>query len=245
MTKRKEARRELLKHDEFLTKMERAARFIQTNPSKISMWVALVVLVLAGVAGGINYYQNNMDKAASGLYLAEKSFLRTLDDPDSETKFETEKEKNEASLKELEAYTSQSSGKNRLQALFYKASCEMELGLVDQAQETYTEISKDSGEYGIMGLICLGDLNMGKDDFAKALENYKEIDNKSGKPLFEDIVKYRIAKAYQKSGDLKSAEMELESLVQKYETLENTQKPPVHQDALDLLEEIKTKNEAS
>jgi len=204
MTKRKEERRELLKHDEFLTKMELAARYIQAHPRKVSMWVAVVVLVLAGIAGGINVYRGKQDQAAANLYNARNAFLRTADDANFDTKYETEKEKNEAALKELDELLASASGASRFQGLIYKASCLMELGQMDDAVSTYEELAKAPGEYGIMGLLGLGDLYVGREDYDKGLDYFRQVDGKSGKEFFEDIVKMRIATAQEKKGDLES-----------------------------------------
>jgi len=245
MTKRKDKRRELLKQDDFLNSMERAVRYAQANPRKVGSWVFGVVVLLSVIAGGMKYFQVKKNSDAEALYKAEKSFLRTIDDPFSDVKYETMAEKNEAALKVLQAYAEEASGDNRAQGLVYKASCQMDLGKMDEVESTYKELAKVPGSYGAIGLMGLGDIYMGKEEYDKAIEFYNQILTNADKGLFEDLVKFRVASAYKKKGDLKSAEIELESLVQKYDALEEGEKPPVHQDAKTMLEEIKKENETS
>ncbi len=245
MTKRKDRRRELLKQDEFLSSMERAVRYAQANPRKVGMWVFTVVVVLSLIAGGLKYTQITKDKNAEALYQAERTYLRPLDDAAFDTKYETEKEKNEAALKSLDTYVSKASGNDRAQGLIYKASCQMELGKMDEAEATYSELAKESGSYGAIGQIGLGDIYFGKKDYDKALGSYKKVLSNRDKALFDDFVKLRISVLYKEKGDLENAELELESLVQKYDSLEDAEKPPLYQDAKTLLEEIKGDGEES
>jgi len=245
MTKRKEARRELLKHDEFLSTMELGARYIQNNPKTVGAWVGAIVIILAAIAGWMNYRHVAADKDAAALYRVEKSFLRPLDDPFAAIQFKMPKEKNEAALAELDTYLETAKGNSRSQALIYKAACEMELGKTQEAEKTYKELSKGKGAFAMMAQFALGDLAIGRKEYDQAISSYKQILSNPEKHLFADLATFRIAKAYQAKGDLKNAELELEGLVQKYDALDVAEQPPVHRDAKTLLEEIKSEKEPS
>ena len=92
MTKRKDERRELLKEDEILSKMEKIARYMQQNP----MQVGLILAGILGLALLLSIMQERgraaVNERAATLYKAEKILQTDISDENAELKFASQKE---------------------------------------------------------------------------------------------------------------------------------------------------------
>ncbi|MCB9396930.1 MAG: hypothetical protein H6510_03860 [Acidobacteria bacterium] len=239
MTKRKEERRELLKQDEFLTRMERAIRYSQDHASRVMMLVAAGIVVV-GLIFGLQAFRSHQDhQAAQVLYKGEKILLTEADDPQAELKFEDEKAKNEAALAELEKAISSTTGEIQAQARVRAIGCLVALGRNEDTLAHYEALSKSNGIYASLGYMGLGEYYRAKKDYAKALQAFNDCFNTlSGTDGLADLLKYRIAMTYKDQGDTAKAIQELEVLINKY--AEDTSKQPTfYSKAKTLLDDLK------
>ncbi len=244
MTKRKEQRRELLKEDEFLSYMERGIRYAQSHRSQT---VGLVVAFFAVIGIGIGIFEWNKSKhenAAQMLFEVEQLMLQAYDDPDADQKFESEQAKNEAVLGKLDAIIGGQTGISADQAQIHKVAILLNLGRESDALDTYKGLANRSGEMGLFALIGLGDFYLGANQPDEALNFYNQVlARPDGKAAYEDLIKYKMAQCYKEKGDENTAREELESIVGKYESVDD--KAPIFQQAKTMLDEINQKTAAS
>ena len=238
MTKRKDERRELLKEDEFLSFLERVARFIQQKPKKVAVWSIVAVVVLALFFGWLDYRKGVRDTQARALYEAEKILATSLDDDTSEFKFSSEAEKYQAALAALDKVIKVESGVVRQQALVHKIAVFTNLGRQDELEPIYRELASGDRGLGFIGVMGLGDLFYAQGNYKEALEKYRSLLGMDGIPKMKDLVGYKAAQCYRGLGDLTNARQELIDLIARYEGEEESAKPPIVQKAQDLLAEL-------
>jgi len=239
MTKRKEERRELLKQDEFLTRMERIFRALQENPRQVYLAGAGVLLLLGLLVGAQVFRGNRMEKGALGLYQGEKILLSGIDDATAERKFASEKEKQEAALAEFEKAIAAQSGAIQDQARVRAIGCLVNLGRHGDALPHYQALSKSSGVYAPIGFLGMGDCHRERGEHKAALDAYNAgFSVVTDKDTLFDLFKYRMAQTYVDSGETTNAVAELEALVSKYADDPGSQ-PPYFSKAKTLLEDLR------
>jgi predicted negative regulator of RcsB-dependent stress response len=239
MTKRKEERRELLKQDEFLTRMERVLRALQENPRHLFLAGAAFLLVLALIVGFQVFRSNRVEEGALALFQGEKILLTELDDAQAERKFASEAEKQEAALVEFERAIATQSGEIQAQARIRAIGCLVNLGRPADTLPHYQALSKSQGVYAPIGFLGMGDCLREQGDFKAALDAYNAgFSVVTDKDTLFDLFKYRMAQTYVDSGDSNNAIAELEALVSKYADDPGSQ-PPYFSKAKTMLEDLR------
>jgi len=243
MTKRKDERRKLLQEDEFLNRMERAARYTQQNPWRVAAWFALL-FVLAGAWSAYGVLSNNKSgEQATLLYSkVEKQLQTPFDDEKAEVKYASKKEKHEALLSGLDEIIQSESGVIQKEAVIYKIGRLIDLGRHDELKDLYTQLVDKGGNLKFMGLLGLGDMLFAEEKYAEAISKYEAINSLKGAD-FEDLVIYKVALCHQASGDLDSAKTGLGALVDRFQGSEKSP-PPILSKARELLEEIEGSSES-
>ncbi len=241
MTKRKEERRELLKEDEILSGLERIARYIQEEPTKVFGWTAGIVLALALFFGYNAYQKSQAIDNAGDLYKAEKILGTNIDDEKSELKFDSNKAKFEAALVELDKVIASHSGMVADQAILYKINCLTTLGRQDEVKALYEKIAGGNQALRFIGIQGLGDLHMAAKEYDAAIKQYEQLlSDKANK----DLAHYKIAKACQGKGDDTQAREHLQKVLDTYADVEDGEKPPIHFKVKELMDELDEKGQS-
>ncbi len=239
MTKRKEERRELLKEDEFLSFLEKIARYIERNPRRVILGTVLVLAALALFFGMLSFFKKEQEASARSLYQAEKILNTRIDDEQAELKFADEKEKNEAALAELNKVIDSEGGAVRQQAVIYKISCLINLGRNDELEDLYKVLIEEKDGLEFIGAIGLADIYYADGKYKEALDQYNTLINMSGRGAdMEDLISYKMAQCYLASGDPTSAKQKLSALINKYANKDESEKHPILPKAQELLNEI-------
>lgn len=238
MTKRKEEQKELLKHDEFLSWMEHTAQYIHDNPQKVLRISAVIVICLLAGYFAVYYTTTAKEKKASALYHAQKFTFLAHDDPSFEPKFESEEKKNEKALVELDSFLKGASGIERDQALLTKAALFVEQERYEEAVTVYQELSSRSGVIGVLALIALGDMELGTGQTERAIDYFSRGLQNRERAHFEDVLRLRLAKAQEEAGDRDKAILELETVVQKYQAIEEQSRSPLYGEAKETLDRL-------
>ena len=237
MTKRKEERRELLKEDEFLTILERAAEYIQKEPRAVAIYCGAALLALASIFGVFAYLENAREQRAKALYDAERVLYTDLDDANADFQFETETEKLEKALEKLDEVIGGQGGLVKTQAQFHKIGVLVALGRQDQAEAIYKDIIAAKDRFQFLALNGLADYYLEKGEYEAALEQCNQLSSISGEVgNFEDFAQFKMARCYQKMGKDQEAKDKLTSLMAKYDG--QPDQPPILARAKTLLEEI-------
>ncbi|MDJ0834917.1 MAG: hypothetical protein QNK37_00290 [Acidobacteriota bacterium] len=241
MTKRKDERRELLKEDEFLSGMEKAARYMQQNPAQ----VLIALAVFLGLVAALTIYQaqnlKSANQRASAIYEAEKILQTNIDDETAELKFANNREKYEAALAKLNEVIPELSGIARHQAMVMKIGCLTSLGVTEELAELYGELAdQGEGSVKLIGMMGQADLNLAEGRYDEAIDIYDRIEAaKLNGAAYEDLIIYKKALCLKGKGDETTARQELAALVDRYEGDESAQgEPPVLIKVRELLEEL-------
>ncbi len=221
MTKRKDQRRELLKEDEFLSILERIARYAQNEPRKMLIGVIGFVVVLALIFGGMAYIRGQRTASAATLYDAEKILAANLEDENSEFKFASEQDKYEAALEKLDEVISSTSGAAKHQAIAYKISCLVNLGRQDEVEGLYKTLANAPG-FKTFGLMGLGDYHLARGQHQEALAQFERLSD-SGLASVGELAYYKKAQCYKAMGENDKARDELNKILNRSE--ENAQSP--------------------
>jgi len=237
MTKRKDRRRELLKDDEFHTILEQWALKIKEEPKKYLGITLAVFIALALIFGYLGFTKQSSLQQAATLFEAEKIMNTSLDDPDADYQFETQKQKLEAALVEIDKAIAEGSTSIKAQAKALKVKVLIDLGQVSELESLYKDLANSRGGFKIQGLIGLGDLYMSQKKYDDALAQYNQLANGSGSnPDLEDLAKLKMAECYEAKGDVEAAKRELTELVGRYP--EDEEAPPSVTEAKTLLEKL-------
>lgn len=235
MTKRKDERRELLKEDELLSRMDRAARYTQDNPGIVFGGLALLLLVVGGISAAGAMSQSSANEQAATIYKTEKILESDLSAEDAE--YSTELQRAEAALTELDGSLGELSGVARHQALALKANLLITLGRQDETEAIYSELAdKGKGALKLIGISGMGDFLLGEQKYDEAANWYDQLSQAGGED-FVALVTYKKAVIKQKQGDEAGAASDLSALIDQYEGTDDA-KPPVLTQAQQLLTEL-------
>lgn len=241
MTKRedREARKELLKEDEFLSTMERWARYAQENPGRVFGAALLVVAAVFGFTKFKSYRQNVVDEQAATVYQSEKILEANLQDEKADLKFSSEQERYSKALETLNANMGELSGPALQQARLQKITCLINLNRRDEIESIYKDVIADDYGFKFFAIASLGDFYLENGDYDQAVSQYNALASSQSAVDFKDLVDYKLGVAYKEKGDLDEARRSLSSLVDRYQDLTDpTGKPPVVAKAQALLDEI-------
>jgi tetratricopeptide (TPR) repeat protein len=240
MTKRKDERRELLKEDEFLSILERCARFVQQNTKQVAIYAVVVLAVLAIFFWWMSHRQQQRQDRAEVLYKAEKILDTPLEDENADHYFETAQARYEAALVELDKIIAEESGLLKHQAIVHKIGCLIDMGRQEETIPLYEELIQNGKSLAYLGLMGMADMYRAKGDYDQARVYYNRVlDAGRGTPDLEGFVQFRTAQTYQDAGDLENAKRELDALIGKFEGVEDlAQQPPILQRARQLRDEI-------
>lgn len=237
MTRRKKERRELLKDDEFHSFLEQWALKIKEEPGKILGIAGGAIVALGLLFGFLSYSEKAELKQAATLFEAEKIMRTSLDDPNADYQFKTQKEKYDAALAEVDKAIANSSGATLSQAKALKIKMLIDLGRDDEIESLYKDLAASKGSFRIQGLTGLGDYYMAKGRYDDALAQYNELANGQGStPDLEEWAKLKMAECHKAKGDVEAAKRELTELVSRY--AEDAEAPPSVALAKTLLEEM-------
>ena len=246
MTKRKDKQRELLKEDEFLSFLERIARYIQQNTKIVLLYTGAALALLALFFGWMAYLEKKQNQQAHRLYQAEKILATELKDDKADQFFETDAERKEAAIIELDAIIAENSGTIRQQAMIQKIGCLVNLGRQEECEALYRELAEKDHGFRFIGLMGLGELYMAKGEHQQALEQFSRILTLRGLADLDPLVTYKKAECYHESGDLENAKHELDTLIGKFEDEPDAgKKPPILTKATDLRDKIIAKMPAA
>ena len=239
MTKRKDERKELLKEDEFLSFLQRVARYIQENPQNTVLMAIAGLILLAVLFGGLSFQKKAGLEKAAILYQAEQILDTDLNDENAKLKFASEKEKYEAALEKCDELIQAQSGIIQQQATVYKIHCLISLGRHDQLEALYQSlVDKDYG-FKMFGHMGLADKYRSEKNYSNALAHYNELLLAKGSaPSLKELAKFKMAQTQKESGDLASAKETLSELIAKFEKVEQSEQPPILAQAKQLLTEL-------
>jgi len=232
MTKRKDERRELLKEDEFLSILERAARHIRENRTQAILIGAGAIVVLAAIFGAIAWQRSQSHQAAGTLYQAERILGADLESEDDEFDFPNEKARYEAALAELDQVIAKTSGAAKHQALSYKATCLINLGRHDELESVYRELA-DAPGFRVFGLMGMGDYYYARDRYEEALAQFRKLaETDAG-----DAAHYKLAMTYKALSQNEEARAELDKILNKPEGAAASPYQAKAQELLDAMEQ--------
>ena len=220
-------KRELKKHikeDEFVSGLARAATWARLHANELKVTGAILVVVLLG-AGILNHFQRTRTQEA------EKAFsdaLETFQAPvggtpaEGETgpRFATAKEKFEKAAAAFDAlasqYASLPAGKR---ARYYAALSRAELGDLDAAEKTLTEIASyrdaDALEPALARL-AVADLYSRRGQPDKAVDAYRKLLDEESPGLPKDHILMRLAGALEAAKRAPEAEASYKRLTEEF-----------------------------
>jgi len=244
MTKRKEQRRELLKEDEILSRMERAARYIQQNPVQVLVGFLAVLGLIAIYSAWQGFSQKEANDQAAMIYEVEKIFDADLERVTEAPEYDSEKARYEAALSQVDKALAEVEGVFRHQALTYKIQCLIALGRQDELPPIYEELA-DSGKgpTKLIGIMGLGDLALADDDFDTAMSHYDRLEREGGEG-YSELVAYKRAICLEGKGEPGRARDEVNRIVEKYEGDTTNDRPPIFTKAKELLDSLEGDDEA-
>jgi tetratricopeptide (TPR) repeat protein len=224
-------KRELKKHikeDELVTGIARATAWARLHVNELKVTGAIVAVVAVGAAA-LNYFQGTRNREAEKLFgEALQTFQAPVgpapapaeEAPTAGPRFATDAEKHKKAVADFDAlaskYPSLPAGKR---ARYYAALSRAELGELDAAEKTLTELATyrdaDSIEPGLARL-ALADLQGRRGQPEKAAEAYRKLldDETSGLP--KDYVLMRLASALEDAKRAAEAEASYKRLANDY-----------------------------
>jgi len=224
-----QSRKELLKKDDaFINAANQGAQWVSSNRLQVIVGVVLVVGVILGTWGAVEYFRVR-DERASVLYkralvlmdgeiLAEGS--EDVPNPDGiEPTFATEKEKWEATRAQLEKVIAEAKGSGVAKlAAFLAADLSEKLDETVKAEEQFLALVKDLSNNDSLFFLAVeraAYLQEARGDAEGALRTLGKLVNVDG-GFYADIASFHQARLYMAKGESTRAKNLLERVEEKY-----------------------------
>lgn len=142
--------RQELKHDEVVETVSESLHFMQAHRDRLILGGIILAVVAVGGFGGYTWYNQRADASNEALGNAFRTFHApvravSLNDAPGDTIFTTDKERQEASLKQFQAvadkYSMMRAGKL---ARYYIGLCHLNLGQLNEAEQDLTAAMNSS-----------------------------------------------------------------------------------------------------
>ena len=234
----KRTERHHLKENELAQTLTAASEMLVARKSLI-VGIALTLLVVAGIVGGINVWRRGADAQADRMLAdalvafnapvipATTTASQPGEVPAAATlgatgSFATEAAKLTAALPKLkaaaDAYPDTAAG---ITARYHYASSLASLGRHDEAIKTFDEVMSRSGRntlYGRMALMGKADTQARAGQFDSAIATWTELSASADQDLPKDAILMELAKAYQASGKQEDARKTFTRIVDEHPT---------------------------
>ena len=241
----KRTERHHLKENELAQTLTAASEVLAARKSLI-VGIALTLLVVAGIVGGINVWRSGSDAQADRLLAdamvafnapvipATTTASQPGEVPAAATlgatgSFATEAAKLNAALPKLkaaaDAYPDTAAG---ITARYHYASSLASLGRHDEAIKMFDDVMSRSGRntlYGRMALMGKADTQARAGQFDSAIATWTELAASADQDLPKDAILMELAKAYQASGKQEDARKTFTRIVDEHPTSRTWQRP--------------------
>lgn len=205
-----------IKQDDFVTGMEWAASWIGAHRGEVRV-TAIVIAIVAAGAAGLAYFQSNRTRQAEAAFA---QALETFKAPvASELPEGIEKPAGPIYPSAAEKYKKAVAAFDGIErkfgnhvvavrARYYGALCRIELGDVQEAQKTLTEMAAKREEKGLeptLARMALADLYRRGGQLDKAVESYRQLADDAALPLPRDHALFSLARTLEEAHRLGEA----------------------------------------
>jgi tetratricopeptide (TPR) repeat protein len=221
---RRELKRQI-KQDEFRSGMETVFEWTRQHAREVQVTV-LAVAVLFGAGAIVQNFRERQENAAQSAFgAALETFHAPLaaeipaGTPRPVTSFATREEKYRKAATEFEGVEKTAAGDIRERARYYGALSRIELGELDAAEKTLTDLASRHEKDDLvpsLARLALADVFRRRGQPQKAVEAYRRMLDDSSFLLPRDHVLLKLAGTLEETNDLKEARASYERLVQDY-----------------------------
>jgi len=186
----KRIKRKQLKEDEFVSTINKIVRFIRKRTKELLI-LGIIILACILIFVGVRIIKIQIDKKESRLLTQIMELKAELDN-------------NPENVKKLEEIAG--SGKFSPLAYIYLGTYSMEKGDLDQAISYFEKVKRGKKDiFYFQAQDLLARTYMSKEDYDKAIEIYKRIEEEDPKLYSLDVILFNHAQAHEKKGEIEEA----------------------------------------